>query len=210
MLAVALAALWGFGIYFGHDHGRLRFLDRLESTSIDLRTLMRGVKAPPDLVTIIAIDDNIVKQTGVYPLSRTDLAKIVDIVARLEPESLPSICFWSTKAPTMPMTLWRIRSRCVLPSSRRLPYSRKPASRFFPAMTKARSPVCRPLKDSSRRCRNSPIMRKSASSTLLPIEPVRPDRSRCCFVQTTRSSCHLRCAQSRWLSERHQRSSLIG
>jgi len=86
VLAIALAAIWGFGIYLGHDHGRLRFLDRLESTTIDLRTLMRGVKAPPDLVTIVAIDDNIVKQTGIYPLSRTDLARIVDLIARLQPK----------------------------------------------------------------------------------------------------------------------------
>ena len=86
MLAVALAALWGFGIYFAHDSGRLRFLDRLESTTIDLRTLMRGVKPPPDFVTIVAIDDSIVKQRGVYPLSRTDLAKIVDTIARLQPK----------------------------------------------------------------------------------------------------------------------------
>jgi adenylate cyclase len=86
MLAIALAALWGFGIYFAHDRGRLRFLDRLESTTIDLRTLMRGVKPPPDFVTIVAIDDSIVKQRGVYPLSRTDLAKIVDSIARLQPK----------------------------------------------------------------------------------------------------------------------------
>ena len=32
-------------------------LDRLESTLTDLRTLARGVQAPPDLVTIVAIDD---------------------------------------------------------------------------------------------------------------------------------------------------------
>ena len=39
------------------SNGHLRFLDRLESTLTDLRTLVRGVKAPPDLVTIVAIDD---------------------------------------------------------------------------------------------------------------------------------------------------------
>ena len=114
MLAVALAALWGFGIYFGHDHGRLRFLDRLESTSIDLRTLLRGVKAPPDLVTIIAIDDNIVKQTGVYPLSRTDLAKIVDIVARLEPKVIAVDLLLVDKGAEDADDAWRNRSRCVL------------------------------------------------------------------------------------------------
>jgi adenylate cyclase len=85
-IAVLLAAVWGFGIYFAHNQGGLRFLDRIESTSIVLRTLVRGKKVPPDLVTIVAIDDNVVKQRGTYPLPRADLAKIVETIARLEPK----------------------------------------------------------------------------------------------------------------------------
>lgn len=85
-IAVALAAVWGLGVFFAHSHGRLRFLDRIESTTIDIRTLFRGIKSPPDLVTIVAIDDAVVKQTGVYPLARIDLARIVDAIARLEPK----------------------------------------------------------------------------------------------------------------------------
>jgi adenylate cyclase len=86
IIALALAGSWGFGIYFEHDRGRLRFLDRVESTTIDLRTLVRGVKVPPALVTIVAIDDAVVKQKGVYPLARIDLARIVNAIARLEPK----------------------------------------------------------------------------------------------------------------------------
>jgi adenylate cyclase len=86
LVAVAMAAIWGFGIYFEHDRGRLGFLDRIESITIDIRTLVRGVRVPPDLVTIIEIDDAVVKQRGVYPLARTDLARMVDAVARLEPK----------------------------------------------------------------------------------------------------------------------------
>jgi adenylate cyclase len=86
MVAIALAAIWGFGIYFEHERGRLRFLDRVESVTIDIRTLVRGVRVPPDLVTIVEIDDAVVKQKGVYPLSRTDLARMVDAIARLEPK----------------------------------------------------------------------------------------------------------------------------
>ena len=82
-LAVALAAIWGFGIYFEHGRGRLGFLDRVESVTIDIRTLVRGVRVPPDLVTIVEIDDAVVKQKGVYPLSRSDLAKMVDAIARV-------------------------------------------------------------------------------------------------------------------------------
>jgi adenylate cyclase len=84
--AIVLAAIWGFAVYFEHGRGDLRFLDRIESTTIDLRTLVRGVKAPPDIVTIVAIDDAVVKQKGVYPLARSDLAQIVATIARLEPK----------------------------------------------------------------------------------------------------------------------------
>ena len=48
--------------------------------------LARGVKAPPDLVTIVAIDDTIVKLGGTYPLPRAEIAKIVEAIARLEPK----------------------------------------------------------------------------------------------------------------------------
>jgi adenylate cyclase len=86
IFALALAGIWGFGIYFEHGRGHLRFLDRVESTTLDLRTIVRGVKLPPDLVTIVAIDDAVVKQKGAYPLARTDLARIVEAIARLEPK----------------------------------------------------------------------------------------------------------------------------
>ncbi|MGA9298696.1 MAG: adenylate/guanylate cyclase domain-containing protein, partial [Bradyrhizobium sp.] len=69
-----------------HSRSALRFLDRIESTTIDIRTLARGKRVPPDLVTIVAIYDDVVKAQGVYPLPRIDLAKIVDSIARLEPK----------------------------------------------------------------------------------------------------------------------------
>ena len=86
IIALALAGIWGFGIYFEHGRGHLRFLDRVESTTLDLRTIVRGIKLPPDLVTIVAIDDAVVKQKGAYPLARIDLARIVEAIARLEPK----------------------------------------------------------------------------------------------------------------------------
>jgi adenylate cyclase len=86
IIALALAGIWGFGIYFEHGRGHLRFLDRVESTTLDLRTIVRGVKLPPDLVTIVAIDDAVVKQKGAYPLARIDLARLVEAIARLEPK----------------------------------------------------------------------------------------------------------------------------
>ena len=74
-IAVAQAAIWGFGVYFEHSRGGLRFLDRIESATIDIRTLARGKRVPPDLVTIVAIDDDVVKQRGAYPLLRIDLVR---------------------------------------------------------------------------------------------------------------------------------------
>src|SRR2546421_2809252 len=86
MIVLVLAGLWGFGVYFGYAHGHLRFLDRAESAITDLRTLVRGVRAPPDLVTIVAIDDEAVKQLGGYPLARSELARVVDAIAKLQPK----------------------------------------------------------------------------------------------------------------------------
>jgi adenylate cyclase len=84
-IALILAGLWGFGVYFAHGRGDLRFLDRLESTMTDFRTLVRGVQVPPDPVVIVAIDDALVKQGG-YPVARGDLARIVEAIAKLQPK----------------------------------------------------------------------------------------------------------------------------
>jgi adenylate cyclase len=86
LIGARAGGFWGFGVYFAHEHGHLRFLDRVESTTIDLRTLFRGVRVPPDPVTIVAIDDALVKQGGSYPVARGDLARIVDANAKLAPK----------------------------------------------------------------------------------------------------------------------------
>jgi adenylate cyclase len=84
-IALILAGLWGFGVYFAYGRGDLRILDRLESTMTDLRTLVRGTRVPPDPVIIVAIDDALVKQ-GSYPIARGDLARIVEAIAKLQPK----------------------------------------------------------------------------------------------------------------------------
>jgi adenylate cyclase len=86
LVALLCTGLWAGAIWLGHSTGHLRFLDRLESALTDARTLARGVKAPPDLVTIVAIDDTIVKLGGTYPLPRSQIAGIVDAIAHLEPK----------------------------------------------------------------------------------------------------------------------------
>ena len=82
----AVHGVWAGAICLGQSSGRLRFLDRVESTLTDLRTLIRGVRTPPDIVTIVAIDDAMVKHGAAYPLARKDIAAIVDAIARLEPK----------------------------------------------------------------------------------------------------------------------------
>ncbi|MBR0690678.1 adenylate/guanylate cyclase domain-containing protein [Bradyrhizobium manausense] len=86
VMALVLAALWGAGVFAAHAGGHLRFLDRLEATLADLRTLARGVVPPPDLVTIVAIDDTVVKRGGTYPLPRADLARVVDTIVQFKPK----------------------------------------------------------------------------------------------------------------------------
>src|SRR3981081_2713420 len=86
LIAMFLSGLWGAAVYFAHERSHLNFLDRIESAMTDLRTLARGVRMPPYVVTICAIDDAVVKQGGSYPLARIDLARIIDAIARLEPK----------------------------------------------------------------------------------------------------------------------------
>ena len=85
-LPVVLAALWGGGIYFLYSQGHLRSLDRTESAITDFRTVLRGVRMPPDFVTVVEIDDSVVRQLGTYPLARSDLARIIDAIVRLKPK----------------------------------------------------------------------------------------------------------------------------
>ncbi|MHB0768391.1 CHASE2 domain-containing protein [Bradyrhizobium sp. 5.13L] len=86
LVALVLTALWGAGIFAAHANGHLRFLDRLEATLTDWRTQIRGVRQPPDLVTIVAIDDTVVKRGGSYPLPRADLARVVDAIVQFKPK----------------------------------------------------------------------------------------------------------------------------
>jgi adenylate cyclase len=86
LIALVLAGLWGAGLGFIHLRGDAWFLDRIEATMTDLRTIVRGKMPAPDLVTIVAIDDEVVREQGGYPLPRAALAKIIDGIARLDPK----------------------------------------------------------------------------------------------------------------------------
>lgn len=86
LIALLLTGLWGAGLGFVHWRGDTWFLERVEATMADLRTLARGKKTPPDFVTIVAIDDEMVQREGRYPLARASLARILNEIARHEPK----------------------------------------------------------------------------------------------------------------------------
>ncbi len=88
LVALVLSALWAMALGFGHWRGDLQFLDRPEGALTDLRMIARGERAAPELVTIVAIDDDTVEKKGGYPLPRADLAAIVDAIARFEPRAI--------------------------------------------------------------------------------------------------------------------------
>jgi adenylate cyclase len=85
LVALTLAGLWGVALGYGHWRGAVRFLDRAEAAITDLRMLARGERAAPDVVTIVAIDDEVARRGG-YPLARGDLARIVEAIAQFEPK----------------------------------------------------------------------------------------------------------------------------
>lgn len=86
--AMLLAGLWGAALAVPHLRGEAWFLDRVESTTTDLRTLVRGVRKPPPSVLIVAVDDAFVREEGKYPVSRGTLARIIESLARFSPKAV--------------------------------------------------------------------------------------------------------------------------
>jgi adenylate cyclase len=88
LAAMLLAGLWAAALAVGHGRGDVGVLDRLEATLTDFRMLARGTRKPPDLVTIVAIDDQTVREQGSYPLPRAALAQIIEEIARNKPKAI--------------------------------------------------------------------------------------------------------------------------
>jgi len=88
LIALILAGLWALSLGVKHWRGDDWFLERVEATMTDLRTLIRGRREAPDLVTIIAIDDEAARQEGGYPIARATLARIIDTVASFGPKAI--------------------------------------------------------------------------------------------------------------------------
>jgi adenylate cyclase len=88
LIALLLSLVWAGALGIGHWNGDVQFLDRAEGALTDLRLSARGERAPPDLVTIVAIDDETAARRGGYPLPRADLAAIVEKIASYEPRAI--------------------------------------------------------------------------------------------------------------------------
>jgi len=88
LIALILTALWGLGLGVMHLHGDIPFIDSAEATLTNLRNAVGGSRKPPDVVTIVAIDDETSRVAGHYPLPRATLAKIIDAIAALGPKTI--------------------------------------------------------------------------------------------------------------------------
>ncbi len=88
LIALVLTAVWGAGLGIAHLRGDIPVIDGAEATLTDLRNVLGGSRQPPDVVTIVAIDDETSRQAGHYPLPRATLAKVVDAIAALKPKAI--------------------------------------------------------------------------------------------------------------------------
>jgi adenylate cyclase len=160
LVALLCTGLWAGAIWLGHTSGHLRFLDRLESALTDVRTLARGVKAPPDLVTIVAIDDTIVNSRHLSAAARRDSQdRRGDRAAGAEghrDRSSPGRQGPADGDAALAKALGRVPT--VLAERR---YFRTPFS--LPRKTTGRWPACRRPTASCCRSRPLPTARKSAS-----------------------------------------------
>ncbi|WP_028744506.1 CHASE2 domain-containing protein [Rhizobium mesoamericanum] len=84
-IALLLSALWGGFLGNMHLSGGISFLDSLEASLTDLRSKVIGVREPPPITSIVAIDDQTAAENG-YPLNRATLARVVAAVTSLKPK----------------------------------------------------------------------------------------------------------------------------
>lgn len=88
LIALVLTAVWGLGLGITHLRGDIPFIDGAEATLTNLRNAVGGSRQPPDIVTIVAIDDETSRAVGRYPLPRATLATIIDAIAALGPKAI--------------------------------------------------------------------------------------------------------------------------
>lgn len=88
LIALVLTALWGLGLGIMHLRGDIPFIDGVEATLTNVRDTIGGSRKPPDIVTIVAVDDDTSRVAGHFPLPRATLAKVVDAIAALGPKAI--------------------------------------------------------------------------------------------------------------------------
>ncbi|TCR82227.1 adenylate/guanylate cyclase domain-containing protein [Rhizobium sp. BK376] len=88
LVAALLAASWGASLGVLHLRGDIPVVDGVEATLTNFRTTLLGRHTPPDIVTIVAIDDDTARQAGAYPLPRATLAKIVTDIQKSKPKAI--------------------------------------------------------------------------------------------------------------------------
>lgn len=77
IVAVVCALIWAAFLGQRHYAGLSNPLDRLETSTVDLRTLAFGVRDVPSDLVIVAIDDEAVSEAGGFPLDRRRLAALI-------------------------------------------------------------------------------------------------------------------------------------
>ena len=83
-----IAGLWAAALGFEHVRGDMWFLGRVEATMTDVRMSVRGTRVPPDNTVIVAIDDEVVRKDGGYPVSRGTVARIVKAIGAAKPKAI--------------------------------------------------------------------------------------------------------------------------
>ena len=85
---VTLALVWGAFLAVFHLSATSSFLDAVENLTVDWRFRLAGPSPPPHSVVIAAIDDETVRDAGVYPPPRDVLAKIIRGLAERNPRAI--------------------------------------------------------------------------------------------------------------------------
>src|SRR5262245_51593485 len=85
---VVIGVIWG-GFLGARQLGAVdSALDRLEYVTVDWRFSLAGEHPAPRGVTIVAIDDETVRESGGYPLPRSSLARIIHGLAAHQPQAI--------------------------------------------------------------------------------------------------------------------------
>lgn len=86
--ALLLAGLWGGALGYRQLDRNIPVLERFEAALSDLRANARGERSPPDVTTIVAIDDETVRLAKRFPLPRLELAHLIERIAALDPKAI--------------------------------------------------------------------------------------------------------------------------